>query len=74
MSNPTPQEMLKLYRAEAPPFDNEQARLFQQMPENDRMELLMYMSLINYKIAQYLHEKIEGASPIPRVPDVPRGH
>lgn len=75
IENPTPRDMLKLYRASSHPFTDDQKLRFMAMPASERMELLFYMLMNTNVIVQMLHEKIEpGAAPTQSMPPVPRGH
>ena len=61
--NPTPAEMLREYRRDAPDFDNQQAEMFKALSANDRTELLFRMLLQTNAMTQWLHSRIDGAQP-----------
>lgn len=45
MNHPTPLDALKTYRRQSPDFVREQAERFAQLPIQDQLELLFYMSV-----------------------------
>lgn len=59
MSETNPKSALKLYRLHAHQFDNEQAKMFREMPFKDQLELLFYMALNTNATVRNLHEKVD---------------
>ena len=58
-TNPTPREMLKLYRDGSDEFTIDQVNKFQLLPASDRMEILLYMFFHMSAAIQMIHAKLE---------------
>jgi len=73
VSEPNPTDILGLMRLNAHSFDDEQVRLFLELPPQEQRELLFRMSFQTNAILRQLHDKIEpGRADIQSMPDAPR--
>lgn len=72
---PTPEAMLKLFRAKMDSFTNIQAQMFLEMKTEEQLELLFYMLMSTNATLQFVHSLIDPSvvesSPMP---EPPKGH
>lgn len=55
----SPANMLKLYRAHSSPDQKTQAKLFLQLPPEERLEMLFYMNVHLVAALQNVHARVD---------------